>query len=312
MAIYQVLLSLSLLRIFMASGDLFLHGLFWTAHFHHSLLGWSRCLFVVWKVWGKKSKTQTVGWNINRLLGSLVFTVPDLHISSWLFLYSLYCISPRDCCFVTFCTIVLAGFVLHTVLKKIPHYSLPFFFFHIYSFPHKFHIEASHPALRDLAAFEHWLSVTTLSNVPPKWHDICRCAAALVNGHNKCHFTKEVSDEQLWTSKIYAGGNNQLNCKIRGKMALSVYESNTNQRFVTSLIKTRWRCLCDHICKLHSVLGFMSSPSKLNGSLDCSKSISYPIVLIELVFSLELGLCWLKIALEQKHWIKCFNRAVVN
>lgn len=107
---------------------------------------------------GEISKTQTVGWNINRLLGSLVFTVPDLHISSWLFLYSLYCISPRDCCFVTFCTIVLAGFVLHTVLKKIPHYSLPFFF-HIYFFPHKFHIEASHPALRDLAALEHWLCV---------------------------------------------------------------------------------------------------------------------------------------------------------
>lgn len=136
MAIYQVLLSLSLLRIFMASGDLFLHGLFWTAHFHHSLLGWSRCLFVVWKFWGKKNPKQTVGWNINRLLGSLVFTVPDLHISSWLFLYSLYCISPRDCCFVTFCTIVLAGFVLHTVLKKkkIPHYSLPFFFFFSYLF----------------------------------------------------------------------------------------------------------------------------------------------------------------------------------
>lgn len=148
--------------------------------------------------------------------------------------------------------------------------------------------------------------------MPPKWHDICRCAAALVNDHNKCHFTKEVSDEQLWTSKIYLGGNNQLNCKIRGKMALSVYESNTNQRFVTSLIKTRWRCLCDHICKRHSVLGFMSSPSKLNGSLDCSNSISYPTVLIELVFRLELGLCWLKIALEQEHWIKCFNRAVVN
>lgn len=159
MAIDQVLLSLSLLRIFMAPGDLFLCGLFWTAHFHHSLLGWSRCLFVYGNL-GEKSKTQTVGWNINRLLGSLVFTVPDLHISSWLFLYSLYCISPRDCCFVTFCTIVLAGFVLHTVLKKIPHYSLPFFFFfHIYFFPHKFHIEASHPALRDLAALEHWLSV---------------------------------------------------------------------------------------------------------------------------------------------------------
>lgn len=101
---------------------------------------------------GGKSKTQTVGGNINHLLGSLVFTVPDLHISSWLFLYSLYRISPRDCCFVTFCTIVLAGFVLHRVLKKIPHYSLPFFFFHVYSFPHKLHIEACHPALRDLAA----------------------------------------------------------------------------------------------------------------------------------------------------------------
>lgn len=125
-------------------------------------------------------------------------------------------------------------------------------------------------------------------------------------------FTQEVSDEQLWTSRIYLGGNNQLNCKIRGKMALSVYESNTNQRFVTSLIKTRWRCLCDHICKLHSVLGFMSSPSKLNGSLDCSKSISCPAVLIELVFRLELGLCCLKIALEQEHGIECFNRAVVN
>lgn len=86
------------------------------------------------EILGEISKTQTVGWNINRLLGSLVFTVPDLHISSWLFLYSLYCISPRDCCFVTFCTIVLAGFVLHTVLKKkkIPHYSLPFFFFFLF------------------------------------------------------------------------------------------------------------------------------------------------------------------------------------
>lgn len=90
------------------------------------------------EIWGEKSKTQTVGWNINRLLGSLVFTVPDLHISSWLFLYSLYCISPRDCCFVTFCTIVLAGFVLHTVLKK--NSTLFFAFFlkkniYIYFFP---------------------------------------------------------------------------------------------------------------------------------------------------------------------------------
>lgn len=77
---------------------------------------------------GEISKTQTVVWNINRLLGSLIFTVPDLHISSWLFLYSLYCISPRDCCFVTFCTIVLAGFVLHTVLKKISTLFSAFFF----------------------------------------------------------------------------------------------------------------------------------------------------------------------------------------
>lgn len=101
--------------------------LFWTAHFHHSLLGWSRCL--LYGNFGGKSKTQTVGGNINRLLGSLVFTVPDLHISSWLFLYSLYCISPRDCCFVTFCTIVLAGFVLHTVLKKFHTILCLFFFF---------------------------------------------------------------------------------------------------------------------------------------------------------------------------------------
>lgn len=81
------------------------------------------------EILGEKSKTQTVVWNINRLLGSLVFTVPDLHISSWLFLYSLYCISPRDCCFVTFCTIVLAGFVLHTVLKKNSTLFSAFFFF---------------------------------------------------------------------------------------------------------------------------------------------------------------------------------------
>lgn len=214
------------------------------------------------EILGEKSKTQTVGWNINRLLGSLVFTVPDLHISSWLFLYSLYCVSPRDCCFVTFCTIVLAGFVLHTILKKF-HTILCLFFFFSYLF-----LPAQIPH-RGLSSSSSWFGCTwTLivynpCNVPPKWHDICRCAAALVNGHNKWHFTKEVSDEQIWTSKIYLGVNNQLNFKIWGKMALSVYESNTNQRFVTSLIKTRWRCLCNHICKLHSVLGFMSSPLQI-------------------------------------------------
>lgn len=167
---------------------------------------------------GEISKTQTVGWNINRLLGSLVFTVPDLHISSWLFLYSLYCISPRDCCFVTFCTIVLAGFVLHTVLKKIPHYSLPFFFSIFISsrtIPH-----------RGLSSSSSWFGCTwtLIVCLQPSamclLHGMtCRCAAALVNGHNKWHCTKEVSDEQLWTSRIYLGGrgNTQLNCKIGGK-----------------------------------------------------------------------------------------------
>lgn len=119
-----------------------------------------------------------------------------------------------------------------------------------------------------------------------------------------------------WTimniQNLLVGGQYSTKLQNWGKMALSVYESNTNQRFVTSLIKTIWRCLCDHICKLHSVLGFMSSPSKLNGSLDGSKQISYPVVLVELVFRLEFGLCWLKIALEQGHCIKCFNRAVVK
>lgn len=100
----------------------------------------------------------------------------------------------------------------------------------------------------------------TFSNVPNKWHSICKRAAALVNGHNKCHFTKEVSDEQLWTSKTYLWGTViKWIAKFRGKMALSLYESNTHQRFVTSLIKTRWRCLCD-ICKLHSVLGLCLFP----------------------------------------------------
>lgn len=128
-AVHQVLLSPGRSRIFPAAGDLFLRGLFWTAP--STIACWADldvCL-LYGNFGGKKSKTQTVGWNINRLLGSLVFTVPDVHISSRLFVYSQYCISPRDCCFVTFCTIVLAGFVLHTVLKKkkIPHYSLPFF-----------------------------------------------------------------------------------------------------------------------------------------------------------------------------------------
>lgn len=244
----------------MTSGDLFLHGLFRTAHFHHSLLG-CRCLFCCMEILGGKSKTQTMGWNINRLLGSLVFTVPDLHISSWLFLYSLYCISPRDCCFVTFCTIVLAGFVLHTVLKKIPHYSLPFFFFFSYLFlpvqiPYRglsssssrfgcpwtliVCLQPSAVCLLEgviyVGVLQHLLMVTINATSPRKSH---------MNNYEHPKF--------IWGAVIN-------NCKIWGKMALSVYESNTNQRFVTSLIKTRWSCLCNHICKLHSVLDFMFPP----------------------------------------------------
>lgn len=93
-----------------------------------------RCLSVVWKFFGeKKNVPNTKLWVeiLSVSLIPLVSTVADPHVPSWLFLYSLYCISLRDCCFVTFCTIVLAGFVLHTVLKKKKNSTLfsAFFFF---------------------------------------------------------------------------------------------------------------------------------------------------------------------------------------
>lgn len=192
-------LPFSLLRIYMALGDLFLHGLFWTAHFYHSLLGWARCLF------GKfgGSLKQTVGGDLTVSLvpwysPCLICTV---HRGC---LCIAYRISPRDCCFVTFCTIVLAGFVLHAVLKENFHTLLWLLFPYIYIFL------LSLTKSRGLSsspwwfiALGPWLSITALSDVPPTWHDMCRCAAALVNGHNKCHFTKK---EQLWKSKILLGG----------------------------------------------------------------------------------------------------------
>lgn len=63
-----------------------------------------------------------------------------------------YRISPRDCCFVTFCTIVLAGFVLHAVLKENFHTLLWLLFPYIYIyffFPSQ-SPEASHLVLGDL------------------------------------------------------------------------------------------------------------------------------------------------------------------
>lgn len=45
-------------------------------------------------------------------------------------------------------------------------------------------------------------------------------------------------------------------------MALSVYESNTNQRFVTSLIKQDGGVSAT-VSVNYTVLGFMSSPNKI-------------------------------------------------
>lgn len=80
--------------------------------------------------------------------------------------------------------------------------SSPFFFFFFFFFI--FIPSRTNSIQRPLIQlFAIWLPLnidclfTTLSSVPPRGRDICRCAAALVNGHNKCHFTKEVSYEQL-------------------------------------------------------------------------------------------------------------------
>lgn len=174
----------------------------------------------------------------------LVSTVADPHVPSWLFLYSLYCISLRDCCFVTFCTIVLAGFVLHTVLKKKKNSTLfsAFFFFPPILIPSRTN-STQRPLIQ---LFVVWLHLnidclfTALSTVSPRWHDVCRGAAALavvtVTALHRGSLRQTTVNIQDLSG---VGGNNHLKCKIRGKMALSVYESNTNQRFVTSLIKNK-------------------------------------------------------------------------
>lgn len=100
-----------------------------------------------------------------------------------------YRISPRDCCFVTFCTIVLAGFVLHAVLKKNFHTILCLFFSkYVYSFPYK---------VQSSAAPRELLHVNTDCPLQPSVMCLAHgvtCAAALVNGHNKRRFTEK---EQL-------------------------------------------------------------------------------------------------------------------
>lgn len=74
-------------------------------------------------------------------------------------------------------------------------------------------------------------------------------------------------------------------------MALSVYGSNTNQRFVTSLIKQDGGVSAT-VSVNYTVLGFMSSLTKSNGSLNCSKSIGCVSVWIEWMSRVELGPCW--------------------
>lgn len=96
-----------------------------------------RCLSVVWKFGGeKKNVPNTKLWVeiLSVSLIPLVSTVADPHVPPWLFLYRLFCISLRDCCFVTFCTIVLAGFVLHTVLKKKKFHTILCLFFFFFSY----------------------------------------------------------------------------------------------------------------------------------------------------------------------------------
>lgn len=140
----------------------------------------------------------------------------------------------------------------------------------------------------------------TLSNVPPNGMTYVDVLQHLLMVTINFTSPRKSQMNNYEHQKLIWGGNNQLNCKFWGKMALSVYESNTNQRFVTSLIKkkNRWRCLCDHICNLHSVLGLSSPPNRV---VLCSKSISYPAALIALGFRLEFGLYCLHIALEKEY-----------
>lgn len=145
-----------------------------------------RCLSVVWKFGGeKKNVPNTKLWVeiLSVSLIPLVSTVADPHVPPWLFLYRLFCISLRDCCFVTFCTIVLAGFVLHTVLKKKKfHTILCLFFFFFILIPSRTN-STQRPLIQ---LFVIWLHLnidclfTALSTVLPRWHDVCRGAAALV------------------------------------------------------------------------------------------------------------------------------------
>lgn len=73
-------------------------------------------------------------------------------------------------------------------------------------------------------------------------------------------------------------------------MALSVYESNTNQRFVTSLIKQDGGVSAT-VSVNRAMLGFLSSPY----DMECFSEllpIGCPSVLLKLLSRLERGLRW--------------------
>lgn len=91
--------------------------------------------------------------------------------------------------------------------------------------------------------------------------------------------------------KLIWGGNDQLNCKFGGKMALSVYESNTNQRFVTSLIKKKKDGdVSATIFVIYTVCWVYVFPPQIEWFFDCSKSISSPAALINWVLGWNLAL----------------------
>lgn len=75
-------------------------------------------------------------------------------------------------------------------------------------------------------------------------------------------------------------------------MALSVYESNTNQRFVTSLIKQDGDVSAT-VSVNCTVLGFLSSPYEIEW-FSALLPIGCPSVLLKLLSRLERELCWRK------------------
>lgn len=67
--------------------------------------------------------------------------------------------------------------------------------------------------------------------MPSRWHDVQKGAAALVNGQNQCHVTKEGSDEQLpehskfvwgavlnWIQKLGENGTIRVRIEYKSKI----------------------------------------------------------------------------------------------